>query len=120
MSRYFSMFVRITGVAAGRVDAVKEAAEVEWPFEDWSLGVEGALTAAAEDSLCGGETDEEFALRLARAVWVANGAFCAVEVSATYLENLPYETYCFDQGDYHRLTATPKHKPSTQEENGDG
>ena len=105
MSRYYSMFVRIAGPAPERIDAVKSAAEAEWPFEDWILGGEDVLTAVAEDSLCSGETDDEFAQRLAKAVWAANGAFCKVEVHATYLENLPHETYSFDQEDYQRLTT---------------
>ena len=120
MSRYYSMFVRITGPAPERIDAVKSAAEAEWSFEDWVLGGEDVLTAAADGSLCGGETEEEFAQRLAKAVWAANGAFCEVEVHATYLEDLPCETHCFDQDDYHKLTAPPANKPSTQEETCDG
>ena len=105
MSRYYGMSVRITGADPGRVDAIKQAAEAQWPFEDWFLDGEGVLTASAEDRLCGGETEEEFARRLAKAIWAAHGSFCQVEINATYLEDLPCETYCFDQDDYHRLTA---------------
>ena len=120
MSRYYGMSVRITGADPGRVDAVKQAAEAQWPFEDWLLDREGVLTASAEDRLCGGETDEEFAQRLTQAIWAANGGFCHVEVNATYLEDLPCETYCFGQDDYRRLTARPANEPPTQKENGDG
>ena len=37
MSRYYSMAVTITGAARERVDAVKQAAEAEWAFDDWFL-----------------------------------------------------------------------------------
>ena len=37
------------------------------------------------------------------AIWRANGSFCEVVVNATYLEDLPYETYTLDESDYARL-----------------
>jgi hypothetical protein len=119
MSRYYHMSVAVTGVAPERAETVKQAAETEWPFEDWYLDGRSVLTASADDNLCGGETEEEFAVRLAKAIWAANGGFCVVEISATYLENVPSETYCLGEDDYHRLTAQPADKPSTPEETSD-
>ena len=105
MSRYYGMTVMIIGADPGRVDAVKQAAEAQWPFEDWLVDPEGVLTASAEDRLCGGETDEEFAQRLTQAIWAANGAFCRVgTITSIPIANL-YDTYCFDQDDYRRLTT---------------
>ena len=120
MSRYYGMSVRIVGAVPGRVDAVKQATEAEWPFDEWFLDGEGVLTASAEDRLCGGETDAEFAQRLTQAIWAANGGSCRVEVNATYLEDLPCETYCFDQDEYRRLSARPVDEPPTREGDGDG
>ena len=105
MSRYYNMAVTITCAARERIDAVKQAAEAEWAFDDWFLDDDGVLTASADGSLCGGETEEEFAARLAKAIWTANGAYCGVEVHATYLDQMPYETHCFDEDDYRRLVA---------------
>ena len=61
MSRYCNMAVTITGAARERVEAVKQAAEAEWPFEDWFLDDDGILTASADGNLCSGETEEDFA-----------------------------------------------------------
>ena len=102
MSRAYSMFVRITDAAADRIADVKEAAENVWPFCNWHLH-EGMLTAAADGNLCGGEAEDEFSRLLGREIWAANGKFCSIEVAATCLENLPYETYSLDEDDYHRL-----------------
>ena len=48
----------------------------------------------------GGESEEEFAARVTHAVWKANGGYCEVEVTATYLEELPYTTHELDEDDY--------------------
>lgn len=102
MSRQYEMSVELVGCRPERVDAIKAAAGQEWEFTEWH-DQEGTLTAAAEGSLCGGESEEEFTERLSLAVWKANGAYCEVTVNATYLEDLPYETHCLDQSDYERL-----------------
>ena len=112
MSRYYSMHVTITGAAPERIEAVKEAAKAEWEFDDWHES-DGVLTACREDRLCGGETEEQFARRLAKAIWAANAGSCQVELAATYLEELPYEEYSFDEEDYHRLVTSPENSSST-------
>ena len=104
MSRYFSMFVRISGANPDRTEAVQQAAEGEWPFDTWHESA-GVLTSCGDGQLGGGECDDEFAQRLAKAIWAANGGFCQVEVSSTYLDDLPYESFCFDESNYDRLTA---------------
>ena len=106
MSRYYHMFVKVVGVNPDRFAAVKDAASAEWSFEDWDEH-NGTLTASADDKLCGGESEEEFAERLAKAIWTANGGPCEVEVSATYLEELPHEEYSFDASDYERIITHP-------------
>jgi hypothetical protein len=102
MSRAYGMLVDIRGQEPSRVGEIKQAAEEEWPFGDWS-DFEGELTAYAEDQLCGGETEEDFTRRLTVAIWKANGDYCKVSVDATYMESLPYETHCLNEDDYQRL-----------------
>ena len=111
MSRYYEMTVRVRGVDPLRTTEVKEAAEAQWPFEeeDWmqldlTESPPTSFTAQAEGSLCAGESEKEFADRLARAVWEANEGYCEVEVIAVYLEDRPYEAYTFDEDDYHQRT----------------
>jgi len=102
MSRLYNMGVEISGFSAARVEDIKTAAEEEWPFGDWAER-EGELTSLAESTLCGGETEDEFADRLAKAIWTANNAFCLVTVHATCLEHLPCEIHSRDESDYDRL-----------------
>ena len=102
MSRYYGMYVTVKDGDAACIEEIKTAARAEWPLEDWHEH-EGTLTASGADSLTGGESEEEFAERLSKAIWQANGGFCEVCVDATYLEELPYESYCLDEEDYRRL-----------------
>ena len=119
MSRYYSMFIRIIGVAPERIEAVKRAAENEWSFDSWHEH-DGTLTASGEDNLCSGETEDEFAERLAKEVWAVSGGYCDVEVMATYLENLPCETYAFDEEEYGRLAEASDGRSLTEEDIPDG
>ena len=101
MSRWYRISVEIENFRADRTTALKEAAAQEWPFEEW-FEYEGKLSGSAEERLCGGESEAQFALRLAKAIWKANGGFCQVTVHAAYLEEIPYETYSFDEDDYEK------------------
>ena len=109
MSRYYEMDVHFHRANPDRVDAIKQAAAEEWPFEDW-YAVEYPDTPTSfgsndQDNLCGGESDKEFATRLARAIWEANGGYCEIEILATYLETIPCETYSFDEDEYEELAG---------------
>jgi hypothetical protein len=100
--------VEVSGYDPAKKVAIQAAAEQEWPFDDWWFAGDeddGAATmhASGQNSLCGGETEEEFTERLSFALWRANGGYCRVSVDATYLENLPYETHELDEADYARL-----------------
>jgi len=114
MSRAYQMDVTIKTCRRDRLDAIQEAAEELWPFEDWSfrdprdekspeLVLE--LRSDAQDNLRAGETEEEFSERLAVAIWRANGQFCPVSVLATFLEAIPCEQYEFNQDAFERLTT---------------
>ena len=102
MSRNYRMAVIITGDKVDRNDAIMDAAGEEWSFDNW-YHHDGKLYGSGDGKLCGGETDDEFADRLAKAVWQANGACCEVEVYAVYLDELPYESYVRTEDDYTRL-----------------
>jgi len=105
MSRYYEMIITVSARALGRKDAIEEAARAEWDFGDCYEG-EDSMTLSGDGCLCGGESEDEFAQRITKAIWQTNGQFCSVEVCATYLESLPYETYQLDKDDYDRLLAT--------------
>ena len=107
MSRFFRMEVAISDHVPQNIAAMQKAAEEEWPFEDWRECA-GEWVSDGESNLCGGETDDEFAERLSKAVWRANGAFCKVAVRAFFLEELPVEDHCLGKADYERLIGQPE------------
>ena len=112
MSRNYSMTVIVEGFNPAKIDAIKQAACREWPFDDWQYEEVGQadecpLYGYGDDSLCGGESEEEFADRLAKVIWEANGGFCEIELRTTYLDELPYVDYCRTEGDYERIMAEP-------------
>ncbi len=94
------MRVEITGCASNKKEAIRLAATKEWPFAEWEEGTI-QLGCSAEGHLR--DSEEEFAERLTQAIWRANGAYCEVVVTATYLENPPCELYQLDEDDYERL-----------------
>jgi hypothetical protein len=105
MSRYYEMYVEIDGYNPNLRAEIEDAASQEWTFDDWSA-LKGpldksdripTLTAGGRSNLCGGESEDEFAHRLTVAIFRANKGRCKVRVTATYLENLPCETYEFDE-----------------------
>ena len=107
MSRYYSMSVVITDFQADHAEAIRNAASMQWDFCDW-YDLENRLSASGDGSLCGGEAEDEFSKRLVQAVWKANKGFCIVTVGCTYMENLPYEEYEFD--DYQNFVKNEKEK----------
>lgn len=109
MSRAYEMTVEIKDYKARNLPKIIRACCEEWDFDadDFTRQRTDPLKrrydtviATAQDNLCGGEQEHEFAKRLAVAIWKANGGFCPVEVRAVYLEELPYETYTYDEDDF--------------------
>ncbi len=119
MSRSYNMTVTIRDVAPERVQRVKQAANDEWDFDDWHEH-ENFISACVAGYLCSGETEDEFAQRLAKAIWNANGGYCEVEVVATYLEDLPHETYSFDEDQYDQFLSAADKSAETQEDRNNG
>ncbi|NLX96906.1 MAG: hypothetical protein GXY83_12080 [Rhodopirellula sp.] len=105
MSRLYSMTVYVEDFQAAHTADIQKAANDEWSgLELRSNPVEGnVLSGEAESQLCGGETEEEFALRISKAIFQANQGPCIVRVDAIYLEELPYETYEHGPEDYDRV-----------------
>ena len=101
MSRYTSMALEVHEPKPDRIEAIKQAARSLWPFDMDDFDEKGQyLTALAEGNLCGGQTEEKFALDLTKAIWKANGGFCRVTVEATCLDHIPSETFSFGPGEY--------------------
>ena len=109
MSRYYSMVLNVSGHNPEKAEEIMEVAKEHWSFDDDDFDDSGNnLFAAGEDSLCGGKSEEEFTTELSEAIWKVNGAFCTVQVDATYLEDLPCETHMPDEDDYKRFLEKDK------------
>jgi hypothetical protein len=116
------MAVTITGFQKSKLQKIKKACRAEWDFEQDDFSVETVdgdakslrtLTGHGMGSLCGGESEEEFSDRLATAIWKANGAYCEVEVQASYLEDdPPCEDHLRGKNDYKRLMGRTERKAS--------
>ncbi len=120
MSRHYSIQFRVAGFNSDRVEQIKNAAAGEWPVELEELLVEdegNVLIGDAEDSLGGGESEEEFSLRITKAIFRANGGPCMVTVNATYLEDRPYESYEYGpEDDYVVMNRVLRYEPEEPED----
>lgn len=108
MSRLYEMRVSISGFDPAKKEQVIKAANREWCFgEKWDEFVDAGvpeITNVGEGYLGGGESDEAFSYRLARAVMLANDGPCKVVVDAAYLEDPPTERFSFGKDYYEEIT----------------
>jgi hypothetical protein len=105
------MDLTIKGYISAKYVQVRDAAAQEWLFDDWYESFSETtwcLTASGCGSLCGGESEEEFAKQVTEAIWKANGKYCEVEVVATYMEDLPYTTHSLGLAAYKQFNRTLK------------
>lgn len=108
MSRAYSMSVEIKKFDKSKIVAIQEAADEVWTWEEWSgtmLDNHDILYSYGDSNLCAGETEDEFAVRLTKAIWKANGGYCEVNVNQTCLEDLPCESYTLSEEDYKKSMA---------------
>jgi hypothetical protein len=82
------MHVKVIGFDPKRQSEILVAANERWSFAEWSdnkasisVGSLPFLNFYGESNLTGGEDEEEFASRLAKAVMKANGKACKVEIT---------------------------------------
>jgi hypothetical protein len=92
------MLLTIKGLTEKENSTVEMVLEPLWKWE--SLGDEECLTLGGISYLCGGESEEHFFQRCCEAVWGELGKYVEVEIDATYMEELPYETYISDEDEY--------------------
>lgn len=100
MSRRYDMTVYVSEHDATKLDDIRDAIQEQWGLNDeWESPSEGYVFHAGEANLCGGEGEEEFSHRMAKAIWAAAGR-CRVTVRCTYLDDPPHEDYLFEPEDY--------------------
>lgn len=96
MSRFYNMQIQISKFNKNRIKQITEACADEWSFDEldiYKAKTNSILSGEAEGYLGGGETEEEFTDRISEAIWKANKGYCPVSVTATYLEDMPYEIH---------------------------
>lgn len=102
MARFYDMVIEISGIKKERKKRIQKAVEEKWTIDSCDFRRRNAFFSG-QGNLSGGESEDEFAERMARTVWKANGGYCEVNIKATYLEEIPFQTYSFGKKDYKRF-----------------
>jgi len=106
MSKYYEMLFRVSDIPNKKVrDKIADAINAKWALDNCDSIEEmnlDNLVLYGRGHLYGGETEEDFAFRIAKTIWKAAGQYLPVEVVATYLEELPNESYPFNELDYNQ------------------
>lgn len=109
MSRAYTMDVEVQGYNLDKQADIVEALQSCWDFRPVyyyapTFGSPIILAATGDGNLTGGESEEEFAAKIAKAVWKVNGGYCCVTVGAACLAVLPYEEYVFEEAEFNSMT----------------
>lgn len=100
MSRYYNMVFDVVGSDPAKTNEIKKFLEGEWEDDgDSYVNDDGSLHYFGNDYLFEGEDEEGFCVRITKEIWKVNGAPCKVAITATYLEDLPQDTYTYDPED---------------------
>jgi hypothetical protein len=107
MSRHYQFDIEVRDYDPEKIFLIWEADGQQWEFEAWYESSEKHYTSTSGTGNLAGCGEQEFAQQLTKDIWKANGAFCQVIVNATYLEDLPVETYDLTEEDYQNYMNTP-------------
>ena len=106
MSRAYEADVTIAKIKREDIPRASEVIASEWvaPHEEPYINERSDRRAVSffnlRSSLCGGESEDEFAIRLTHALWKELGYFVGVEICMTCLEYIPCESYTYDKGEF--------------------
>ena len=107
MSAHYRCAVTVENIAPGKLVPVANAVKGHWgDFDDSSFfhnSKGDAFEATGEGSVSG--TIDIFSRELAIAVWRANEDKCEVTVDTIYMEDLPTDSFHFDESDYIKIMA---------------
>lgn len=97
MSRHYNMNISVQNIKDEKMkNRIVEILKENWDGTgSWYPELE-ELNFWGEDNLCGGEGEDEFAERIAKELCKISTDL-ELDVHATYLEDLPYNTYSFSQ-----------------------
>lgn len=106
MSSYYRCSVVVEGIAKDKLRSVANAIKAYWSNfkdDDFYFGGPGLLDVTGEGSVSG--PIDDFAQNIAIAVWKANQDKCEVTVDTVYMEELPTDSFHFDESDYIKIMA---------------
>lgn len=61
------------------------------------------LSYCGNITLYGGESEQEYATRIIKKLWEKEGRYINFRIQMTYLEDLPYQDYTFDEDEYSEI-----------------
>ena len=100
MSRNYEMIIRVYNVKdEGTKEMIHDVVKEEWSIDDEYEDTDYYVMRGV-GSLCGGETEEEFANKVAMALWEKLEKYHRITVEAVYLDDLPCETYDMGEETY--------------------
>jgi len=103
MSRAYQIQVEVRRANLNRLAAINERCAAERFVDELTVDDgdnNSVMIGNAIGNLFAGETEEEFANELTRAIWKANGAFCDVTVRLLHLDDLPFNVIELGEDDY--------------------
>ena len=116
MSRYYQMNVEVQGFNKDKENDITAILKVNWNYDSCSSYIDEelgpVLSMTGDGYLTAGCTEEQYAEDTAKDVWEENGGYCFVVITATYLEDLPFEEYTFDDKAYEELVTNAKSNES--------
>lgn len=111
MSRHYRIDIKIEKIHTVKDEVarkLKKELERVWfrdgvveVYDTWDGKTRVTLIEGCQGGYLGcGESEKEFAKRITHFVWEVAGKYLPVSVTATYLEELPYNTYTFNETEY--------------------
>jgi len=110
MSRNYEIHYEIRGYDESKeeeiVNILRDKAEANESVFD--VNGKRIISADSEINLGGGMSEDEFIHDITKAIWLANGKFCEVNVKHVCLDYLPYEQISKDEEDFLQLINDDK------------
>jgi hypothetical protein len=113
MSKNYHAEIRITGFETENIERIKatigSVAEFDENEKVWDADKLGVLAITYFNSDCflkTGTGEDDFTERLAKLVWQANGKYCHIKITMTFLDENPDNEYLFEELEYSKLMET--------------
>lgn len=115
MSQLYHIHIKVKDIRGDEWMQLQNVIGEEWCNEDpYMDSVEHVFSTGGESTLCGGESPDEFLVRLSAAVWEHLGRFVEIEIGVIYVEQAPTDSFTAEKEDYEKwLTKKSSSTSST-------